>query len=266
MDSWPWPIRINTLGRFEILKDGKPVRFSGKVQKKPLEMLKALIAFGGKEVPGEQIAAALWPHADGDAAYKAFGITLIRLRELLGVKDAVHLSEGNVTLDQRFFWIDTWAFEHMLESSEFRVQRSELNAKRQSASGNRQSEMNLSLLKKALELYKGPFLGAESATWAISLQERLKDKFLRAVLALGASWEREGEFKKAVEEYLQGLAVDDLAEEFYQRLIGCHCKLGQRAEAIRMYRRCEKTLSAILGVAPSPATMAIYRKVQTEKS
>ena len=131
---------------------------------------------------------------------------------------------------------------------------------------NSKSEFNLKHLEKAVSLYKGPFLGAESATWAISLQERLKDKFLRAVLALGASWEREGKFEKAVEQYLRGLAVDDLAEEFYQRLIGCHCKLGQRAEAVKMYRRCEKTLSAVLGVAPSPATMAVYGKVQTEKS
>src|SRR3990172_4383733 len=262
MDSWPWPIRINTLGRFVLLKDEKPVRSSGKVQKKPLEMLKALIAFGGRDVQGEQIAAALWPDADGDAAYKAFGITLIRLRELLGVKDAVHLREGNVTLDQRYFWVDTWAFEHMLESSKFGVQSSELNAKRQSAIGNRQSEMNLSLLEKALELYKGPFLGAESAAWAISLRERLRAKFLRAVAVLGKHLEKGIEYQKMIMLSEKALEVDDLAEEFYQRLMQCHIMIGRKAEAAKLYERCRKTLAAAFGVETSEETTTLYRKIK----
>src|SRR3990172_5624050 len=168
MDSWPWPIRIKTLGRFE------------------------------------------------------------------RVKDAVHLREGNVTLDQRYFWVDTWAFEHMLESSEFGVQSSELNAKRQSAIGNRQSEMNLSLLEKALELYKGPFLGAESAPWAISLRERLRAKFLRAVAVLGKHLEKGIEYQKMIMLYEKALEVDDLAEEFYQRLMHCNIIIGRKAEAAKV--------------------------------
>lgn len=258
IDAWPWPIRINTLGRFEILKDGKPLRFSGKVQKKPLEMLKALIAFGGKEVPAEQIAEALWPDANGDAAYKAFGTTLIRLRELLGVKDAVHLSEGNVTLDQRYFWIDTWAFEKMLESAECGV-RSEKNPKNKSAIGNRQSEVNLSLIEKALELYKGPFLGAESATWAISLRERLRDKFLRCTSTSGMYWEQNKAWDKAIDCYKKGLEADDLIEEFYRRIIICHQRLGRNAEALSAYNRCKKTLASY-GIELSSETKALLRK------
>jgi DNA-binding SARP family transcriptional activator len=259
MDSWPWPLRIFALGQFRIERDGKPLRSPGKVQKKPLEMLKALIAFGGRDVPGEQIATALWPDADGDAAYKAFGITLIRLRELLGVKDAVHLSEGNVTLDQRYFWIDTWAFEHMLESSGFGVQSSELNAKRQSAIGNRKSEMDLSMLEKAIKLYKGPFLGAESATWSISLRERLRDKFLRSVETVGLHWEERTEWDKAIGCYKKGLEADDLIEELYRRIIICHQRLGRNAEALSAYNRCKKTLTSY-GIELSSETRALLKK------
>ncbi|MFV1948850.1 MAG: hypothetical protein ACC633_02830, partial [Anaerolineales bacterium] len=32
LDNWPWQIRINTLGPFSLVKDGEPVRFSGKAQ------------------------------------------------------------------------------------------------------------------------------------------------------------------------------------------------------------------------------------------
>ncbi len=68
VEAWPWPIKIFTLGRFEVLRDGEPVRFARKVQRKPLALLKALVAFGGRSVREELVMDALWPDAEGDAA------------------------------------------------------------------------------------------------------------------------------------------------------------------------------------------------------
>jgi hypothetical protein len=50
VDAWPWPIKIYSLGHFSVLKDGAPIRFARRTQKRPLELLQALIAFGGIEV------------------------------------------------------------------------------------------------------------------------------------------------------------------------------------------------------------------------
>jgi tetratricopeptide (TPR) repeat protein len=68
LEEWPYPIKIYTLGRFEILRDDTPLAFSGKEQKRPLDLLKAMIAFGGVDVPEERLTDALWPDADGDRA------------------------------------------------------------------------------------------------------------------------------------------------------------------------------------------------------
>lgn len=68
LDNWPWPLKIQTLGQFEIIRDSEAVRFTGKVQQKPLLLLKALIAFGGKEVKEEQLCDAVWPDAWGPCA------------------------------------------------------------------------------------------------------------------------------------------------------------------------------------------------------
>ncbi|MBI5874912.1 MAG: hypothetical protein HZB81_03545 [Deltaproteobacteria bacterium] len=105
-EKWPYPVKIYTLGKFEIVKDGKPVEFSGKIQKKPLELLKAIIALGGEDVPEEKVADKLWPNVDGDMAHQSFATTLKRLRRLLGNKDAVRLSAGYVTLDRRYCWVE----------------------------------------------------------------------------------------------------------------------------------------------------------------
>ena len=59
--DWPWAFRVTTLGRFSLLRHGEPVTFSGKAQRRPLELLRVLIAHGGREVTEERVTEALWP-------------------------------------------------------------------------------------------------------------------------------------------------------------------------------------------------------------
>lgn len=51
LEIWPWAIKIYTLGHFEILCNDIPFHASGKVQHKPLELLKCLCAYGGYSGP-----------------------------------------------------------------------------------------------------------------------------------------------------------------------------------------------------------------------
>ena len=118
IENWPWRYRIYALGGFELIKGDTPLRFSGKVQKKPLEMLKALIAFGGKDVTEDQLTEALWPDAEGDVAHTSFSTTLHRLRQLLGGEKILGLQEGRVSLDRSSCWVDVWAFEGLIRDVE----------------------------------------------------------------------------------------------------------------------------------------------------
>src|SRR6185436_1322515 len=54
-EAWPWPTKVYTLGSYEVYRDERRLEFSGKVPKKPLMLLKALIAFGGRNVPEERL-------------------------------------------------------------------------------------------------------------------------------------------------------------------------------------------------------------------
>jgi LuxR family maltose regulon positive regulatory protein len=256
LENWPWPLKIFTLGRFGLVKDGKPVRFSGKVQKKPLALLKALITFGGREVSEEQLMDILWFEADGDVAHKSFATTLHRLRKLIGNEKAIQLQEGRLTLDPRYCWVDVWAFERIL---------GQVDAAWKEGLAKNKIAQTIQLAEKAIEMYRGPFLAAEiDQPWTISFRERLRSKFLRNVGKLGLYWEQVGDFNKALNCYQKGLEVDDLAEEFYQRLIICYKRLGRRAEALTVYNRCRNTFSTVLGVEPSPVTEAICKSLLTD--
>ena len=119
-ENWPWPVKVFSLGRFSILKEGKLLQFSRKAQKRPLTMLKALIAFGGRDVSEEQLSDALWPDADGDAAHSASSTTIQRLRLLIGDARAIQVKEGRVSLDPRY--CSMWMYGHLNAYSARRIQ------------------------------------------------------------------------------------------------------------------------------------------------
>jgi LuxR family maltose regulon positive regulatory protein len=253
LEHWPWPICIHTLGGFALEIDGAPLRPQRKVQKKPLEMLKVLIAHGGREVGTSALTTALWPDAEGDAAAEAFEVTLRRLRKLLGNDDAIVLKDGKLALNAGICWLDTWAFELAQARAE-----AMLNSGAALVDGARVE----ALAERALALYPGHFLaGDDEKPWLLGYRQRLASKFLRHVAALGQFRQDQGEPGKAELAYLRALELDPLAEALYRQLMLVQARQGHRAEALETYRRCRHMLSVVLGIAPSSETEAVRRNL-----
>lgn len=253
VENWPWPIKAVTLGRFFILKDGIPIRFPSKAQKKPLELIKALIALGGRDVLKTDISDALWPDAEGDKADRSLTTTLHRLRRLLGDDRAVQIQNGKLSLNPSFCWVDFWAFERLLSVAE-------------DASKLKHMDTEISMTQKALDIYKGAFLAGETLeSWAVSPRERLRSKFLQAVKRIGSMLASIGEWEKAADYYRRSLDVDDLSEETYQHLMRCLQKLGRETEALSVYDRCSNTLRAAFGFPPSSKTQALRHSLLEER-
>lgn len=245
-EDWPWPVRVYTLGRFEVVLDGQPLPPGGKTQGKPLALLKALIALGGRQVPESRLTEALWPEAEGDATRRAFDTTLHRLRRLLGEVPLLHLERGALTLDARAGWVDCWALERRIGA---------LCAGLQS----NPTELEHSVVANVLALYRGPFLDEElDWTWAFRYRERLHGKIIDLALKAGRHWERGRHWEHAAAGYRRGIEIDPLVEEFYQGLMRAYHALDQPAKAARAYHDCRKTLAAMLGVQPSAQTQALY--------
>jgi LuxR family transcriptional regulator, maltose regulon positive regulatory protein len=258
IEGWPWPLKIFTLGRFEIQRDEKPLQYPVRAPRALLALLKAIIAFGRAGVKEDQLVDALWPEADGDTAHQTFKTALHRLRQLIGEEKVIQVREGRVVIDPQYCWVDAHAFESLLENAE------RLLHENQDASGSPNEGVRLA--EKALSLYRGSFLGEEAMeSWAVVCQERLRSKFIRAVRRLGNYFERTGQWERAAESYQKGLEADELAEEFYQRLMTSYLSLGRRAEAIGVYNRCRRVLQSVLGIDPSSGTEEIL-KILKEKA
>jgi DNA-binding SARP family transcriptional activator len=255
LEKWPWPVKVYTFGRFSLVVDGRTLPYARKTRQKPLLLLKALIALGGREVPEEQFTEILWPDADGDLAHQSLAKTLERLREMLGDDRAVLLRNGRLTLNNRYCWVDVWELERMLGRAD---------AARSPGAHALDGGEVARLAERAIALYRGTFLSGDTfCSGVVTHRERLRSKFLRAVVLAGRHWEQAGEWDKAIVFYQKGLEVDPLSEDIFRCLISCNVRMGRTAEAHAVYHRCCKTLSAVLGVSPSSDLQALLTAAPT---
>ncbi|MCC6195948.1 MAG: hypothetical protein IT518_15940 [Burkholderiales bacterium] len=226
---WPWPVRVQALSGLRVSVDDQPVTFGPRAQRKPLDVLKAIVAHGPAPVDSAVVLDALWPDAEGAAARAAFDMTVMRLRRLIGRDDAVALDAGHLALDPGCVWVDAWAFAH-----------------------------------GAIDDYPGPLFGTDAVEpWWAAARERLHQRFLRRTLTRGLAHERAGESDAALAIFEAGLAQDPLAEDLYRGAIRCHLAAGRSADALRVFRRCREQLSIVLSVAPSAATAALVANLSS---
>jgi LuxR family transcriptional regulator, maltose regulon positive regulatory protein len=239
-EHWPWPVRVHALGQFAVLVDGEPVGTGRKAQRRVLDLMKAIISLGPDGVSREAVAAALWPQLDGDAANNALEIALHRLRKLVG-HDSIHLSHGMLAVNASAVWIDSVAFERLAH---------------QANAGN--GAIHADAAERALGVYRGPFLdNDDEAAWMLPQRERLKSRYVRLAAATAQHCEQTGDHDRAVEIYAVAVDAAPLSEDLYRRLMRALAATGRAAEALDAYRRCRRTLSVVLGVAPSPETEAL---------
>ncbi len=241
--NWPWPIRVEVLRPFRILRHGETMTFGGKAQQKPLELLKYLACCRDLMADASNVALALWPNADEAPAKKSLEVTVSRLRKLLDDDALVLVKEGKVSLDPRRVSSDAKAFveaagdaESVVDGRHHPVDVAE--------TGDR-------LLQTFSEL---PLEHEESTAWREAVRERYRATFVRAVRALIAYWHRAGDAPRSTALIEAALAREPLAESLYRMLIQIHLDAGNATEAMRVYRQCRQMLSVLIGTQPSSET------------
>lgn len=159
--TWPWAIRVQTLGRFAIMVDDKPLQFGRKVPRMPLMLLQAIIAHGGQNVATATLCDLLWPESDGDAAYRSLKMALSRLRTILKHPDALILKDARLSLNPLRCWVDALTFEQVAKDTLILL-------------GQGRQEKGARQATHANTLYSGEFLpNATEIPWTHPCRDRL---------------------------------------------------------------------------------------------
>ena len=248
-ENWPWPIRVHTLGQFNIEHFGDTPKPSRKESRKPLELLKLLIALGsgarGASVPISRLSTVLWPDTPGDAARNSFDNALHRLPKLLGGDQHLLLYSGGLSLNAATCWTDLTELEDNLALVDPALPQAD-------------TAQTSAWAQRLMRIYKGAFLaGEEELPDVLVTRERVQAKFIRQMGALGYRLQALGDLAAAALVYERVIERQPLAEEIYRRLISCLISLNRPAEAYEVYRRCRHQLSIVLGIRPVPQTEAL---------
>jgi DNA-binding SARP family transcriptional activator len=249
LSEWPWPIRIHTISRIEVLLDERPVNL-GRARMVPM-FLKTIVALGvgGRPVESNRIISVLWPEAEGDAGMRVLDVTLLRLRKQLGAhgRRAIRMEGGRICLDGSICWTDVDALNHLL------TEVSGCGGKAPADSYSVQS-----VGERLLALCPGPFVGAADRPPALlAIDDHLRSRASSALCQICSWLEQLGSASTAESLYIRGLEAGVCTEALLAPAIGTMIRRGRMHEArtlLEVYRQqgtrsetAEALLNAQLG-------------------
>lgn len=247
-----WTIRL--LGAFEIERNGHPLPESVWHTQQAKQILKILVLARGRPVPAERLIEWLWPDSNPTASATTLRSTIHALRRVLEPERAprtparyvVTRSPGYAFTPDEDVRVDVYMFEDLLDQA---AQVSHPGYKRQ-------------LLEQALALYRGDLLEEDPyAEWVLAERERLRERYLDALLALAELYAQADELERAIAACRRALARDEYREAAYRALMRYQVMAGDVAAALNTYERCRRILAEEFGAAPAPQTQALYEAI-----
>ncbi len=248
--AWPWPYKIFALGKFEIRIHEEPLVFTGKVRQKPMELLKAIITLGGRQVSKERIIRLLWPEAKPEACANLLDTNVHRLRRMIRQKEVIVIANSAISLDVHLCWVDSLAFNELLNEAEEALQN--------------ESAMSQSFedrMQGVLKMAQGRYMPDDEYAWVIALRTKQMDQLNRLIRELGAAYSKADRISAAMRTYTIGLQNDPCQETFYLGLMRAYSRMGRQSEVLSLYHRYIRNVVEELGQQPSEAIEKLYHAV-----
>jgi len=237
---------VRALGELRVELDGRELPRTAWSSARAKELLLLLLCHPAGRTR-EQVGVALWPEASSEQLRNSFHVTLHRLRKILGGPAWVALEDDRNVIESSTVDFDALRFEQEVPPA----------LKRLASAGD------VAGVEARLASYDGDFLEHETAgEWHLELRERLRSMYLDALWKVGEWWFRQDSWSEAGAAFCRLIMRDGLHEAAYRRLMICHAKLGERAEALLLWRCLEALLERELGAIPEPETKALYLRLK----
>ncbi len=243
------PLCVYMLGPPRVTWRGHPLTIPRRQTRALLYRLAARL----EPVPREQLCFLLWPDVPESTARRNLSRLLSHLDHALPTPGILLVRQDDVALRPDGVWSDAVTFERLCCGP------------RESSQGRRSSE-GWETLRRAVELYRGPFLAgfslsgaAEYEAWLAQQRRGWEQLYLRALADLIEAETARGAYDAAILCARRYLEIDDLAEDVHRRLIELYTLVGDRSRAVRQFELCVRALERELGVSPLPETRAVYQ-------
>lgn len=198
------------------------------------------------------LSGMFWPDLPEGRARRRLSHTLWQIQDVVNTPETSHL---DVTTDTLAFatttpyWLDVEEFDRIFDTDP--------------ATHPEASEVTL--LREAVELYRGDFLAGYFDDWVIEVQDHYRQRYLKALRRLVNATKGTGAYEEALDFARRLTHHDSLDEEAHREVMRLNFLLGRTTEAIEQFERCRSVLEEELGTEPSAPTVELYEKVLRQR-
>ncbi|MBS2039077.1 response regulator [bacterium] len=243
----PPTVRIYTLGHFEVFRGDERIpdqQFRSSKQR----FLLSRLAGSRRPVPTERIIDDFWPDS-GEGGRSSLNVCVFHLRKVLRPKDwpeeLDYIQRDNMGLQlnpQLPVWHDV--------NEVLALSTPEANP----------TEETVGRWKKAVDLYRGPYLETCYMDWAVTTRESLEVTILtclRSLLGVLTSQQRAAETLEYANRLLE---LDKYCQEGHLAAMKAHLWLGRPEASIKQFEHCKKLLARELQIEPSIAILEAHQR------
>ncbi len=220
--------------------------------KKPNYLL-ALLAAKSTPINMDVIIEEMWPERDAKLAKDNFHFTLNRLRKFLGIDGIISLKDGICSINTEKLWVDIQQFNELNE----RAAKLIVQDRKQEA---------VDVLKESSKLYRGELLEGEFLGPLLMIdREALAKKDYDSLVTLGKVLLSMNRNEEAA-GILTAASTKSFADEnSFRLLMLAHYSMGNKAAALKTYKRLEEYLATELDTSPHQKTEQLRGLIKDEK-
>ncbi len=251
-----YQLRVQTLGEFRIWRGQEEVTQHGWRRDKARQLFHLFLTSRYTMLDREQIIEMLWPELDPEATQRDFKVALNTLYTVLepgresGAPSAYIIRKGTAygLRPEADLWLDVSEFEHLVALAD--------------ECKDLEEQECLAAYQRALDIYQGDFLQEyRYQDFSRSESERLLSIYLRVLDEVASMLIDQGKYQEAIEIIREILSCNNCWERAYYQLMVAYLHLGNRAEALRVYLRCEECLRTELDAEPSTYIKKLHEQL-----
>jgi DNA-binding SARP family transcriptional activator len=251
MDEPRPPLEVYALGRGYALVNGQEItNWDGAL---PRNLF--FYFMDNPLVTRDQIFEVFWPRLNTKEATNVFHVTKRKISERITANVEM---EGSYELTQYstgFYkpsdkvtrYYDVHEFEEAVSESMVAIEEDE-------------EEM---LLRRAIDLYKGPFLQDGTMGWMAERRTELRGLYAQALIGMGRISNRQGDKMMSLGYFVRALKETPEREDIHRDVMSLYIERGMLDDARNQYQMLTEILDEQLGIGPSKETRDLFEKSES---
>ena len=250
-------LHIQTFGQFNIWRDGQLIDPWERGQAATVvKLLLIRRAAEGRVVSLDELIEWLWPESDPESGRKKLLPLLRNARRTL--EPDIEPRDSNFVLRSSAGYYFDLSGDVSWDVLAFRRHAAEGTQHQRSG----ELEAATAAYEAARAVYVGDFLAEDRfAPWAIPQRRALQTEYRDLLTSLAEAYAGLGRYTDAISAGDAALEVDPLLESVYRQLMRYHYCAGDKGQALKVYRNCEKLFDELFGEGPTPQTKHLFEAI-----